>query len=185
MRPCISLPSSSSSFQPPVIGVNLLFLSNAGVCDTSKDDHLACSRISENTCYSSVKLFCETFLLEQMGCTFDHYAMGEGSCRRNDNYGSAQDQGSLRTCIGLPKDVTNGVCSSYWDSPLTQDRIVEGNTMECQEPGQDYLPRRVTMREIHLPNGTFRHAARHHWENNFRALGSFPAGSVSNTKSGV
>ncbi|KAJ0120988.1 hypothetical protein J7T55_015728 [Diaporthe amygdali] len=167
----------------PARGVDLLFFSNDDVCDTSRDAYVACTGITQNTCCASYKPYCETFILEQIGGDFNHYAMGEGSCLRNGSYTWAKDESGLRYCIGLPQDVTSEMCSSYWE-PLQGKEALEaaGDIINCREPDKMGYHDGERMREIHLPDGTFWDAIKHHQDKNYKALLAYPAWNRSTVK---
>lgn len=167
-----------------VKGVDLLLFAEDGVCNTGKEDYVACPNLPHHMCCQSpTKSFCGASILQNVNGSTEHFVMGEGVCDRNGLYTSIQDSTGLSMCISIPVDDSSDRCSSYWDPPTDQDGVSGGLDlkMECREPDKMGYHDGTAMRRIHLPDGTFWNAVQHYREKNYRELANFPTWNGSNS----
>lgn len=161
-----------------VKGVNLLFFSENGVCDTTEEDFIVCSDLPQHRCcQSQQKSFCGASILEYLKGSTEHYVIARGLCDINGTHNSVQDYAGLSNCIGIPKDDSSDQCSSFWD-PMADANVVSGRgdqEMDCQVPDKMVYHDGTVMRKIHLPNGTFLDAMKHYQARNYQELAAFPA----------
>lgn len=169
-----------------VRAVDLLAFNIDKVCDTADSDYVACSDFLDNSCCTSKEPFCETFILSQIGGSFDHYAMTGQSCQQtNGGYSYADDTDPIRECIDLPSGASRKTCSFYWRPQVPGERqtLTPNNAtgdMKCQEPNKMVYHNGTAVREIYLPNGTFQKAMDDYVEKNYTALGAFQIWTNSN-----
>lgn len=169
-----------------VKGVNLLFFAENGFCDTTKEDFLLCSNLSRHRCcQSQQKSFCGASILEYLNGSTEHYVIAGGLCNVNGTHDSVQDYAGLSNCIGIPKDDSSDLCSSFWDPIADQNVVSGGQEMDCQVPDKMGYHDGTVLRKIHLPDGTFLDAMKHYQAKSYKDLGAFPAWNGLDTDADV